>query len=416
MAFSSIVLIRKTINTVRQQPKNIVKPIKIFSKTTLLSMDNKENPVAEPTDRSALRRIATFSDKMEDASPYQRIVVTPFEKNKILTMYPVAKKILEGEMVYPLMAVVYPSYVCNHNCQGCSYRELNRKENVFLDPKNFVKLLRSLRSLEVKSIELSGGGEPTSHPQFCELAEGAVKEGFDLALLTNGFLLSGRIADVVVDNFTYVRVSVDANDGGVYNQIHRPPEIYGFQTILNNLEEVISKRNQRNSKLTVGAKVLVCQTNMNFIESVTSLAKDIGCDYVQFEPMRNTEDSLFPEQIARVDDLIKTLQERYYPFSVCGGAKGSKTNMKCWLSPIHILVDPLGDVYPCSHYQYRRGSTRMGNLFRQPLEKIWFGSKHKEVIRDLKVEECNLYDCRWHYYNEIMWQVIMENKMHLNFL
>jgi radical SAM protein with 4Fe4S-binding SPASM domain len=379
-------------------------------------MNNKENLMAEPINRSALRKIATFSDKMEITSPYQRTVVTPFEKNKILTMYPVAKKILEGEMVHPLMAIVYPSYVCNHNCQGCSYRELNRKENAFLDPKNFVKLLKSLHSLEVKSIELSGGGEPTLHPQFCELVKCAVNEGFDLALLTNGSLLSGRIADVVVDNFTYIRVSVDASDVVAYNQIHRPPEIYGFQTILNNLEEVISKRNQRNSKLTVGAKVLVCQTNMNFIESVTSLAKDIGCDYVQFKPMRNAEDALFPEQIAMVDDFIKTLQKKYYPFSVCGGAKGSKTNMKCWLSPIHILVDPLGDVYPCSHYQYRRESTRIGNLFRQPLEKIWLGSRHKEVIRDLKVEECNLYDCRWHYYNEIMWQVIMENKMHLNFI
>jgi radical SAM protein with 4Fe4S-binding SPASM domain len=353
---------------------------------------------------------------MEITSQTERIVVTPFEKNKILRMYPVAKRILEGEMVHPLMAIVYPSYVCNHNCQGCSYEELNRKENVFLDPKNFVKLLRSLRSLEVKSIELSGGGEPTLHPQFCELVRRAANERIELGLLTNGSLLSGRIADVVVDHFTYLRVSVDAGDIRVYNQIHRPPETYGFETVLNNLEEVISKKIKKNSKLTVGAKVLVCQTNMNFIEDIVNLTKDIGCDYVQFKPMRNAEDSLFPEQVAGVDDLIKTLQEKYYPFSVCGGAKGSKTSLKCWLSPIHILVDPLGDVYPCSHYQYRRESTRVGNLFEQSLEKIWFASRHQEVIRNLKVEECNLYDCRWHYYNEIMWQVIKENKMHLDFI
>jgi radical SAM protein with 4Fe4S-binding SPASM domain len=379
-------------------------------------MDNKESLITESNNRLALRKMTTFSDKMEITSESERIVVTPFEKNKILAMYPLAKRILEGKMVYPLMAVVYPSYVCNHNCQGCSYEELNRKENVFLDPKNFVKLLKSLHSLEVKSIEFSGGGEPTLHPQFCELVNWALKEGFELGLLTNGSLLSGRIADLVVDHFTYIRVSIDASDMRVYNRIHRPLEIHGFETILNNLEEVLSKKIKKNSKLTVGAKVLVCQTNMNFIEDIVNLTKDIGCDYVQFKPMRNAKDALLPEQVALVDDLIKALQVKYYPFLIYGGVKDSKSTRKCWLSPIHILVDPLGDVYPCTHYQYRMESIRIGNLFEQSLKKTWFSSRHKEVIRNLKIEECNLVDCRWHYYNEIMWQVIKENKMHLNFI
>ncbi len=357
-------------------------------------MDNKKNLIEDPTDKMALRKTATFSDKTEVCGQSERIVVNLFENNRILRMYHLAKEILEGKTPYPIMAVVYPSYVCNHNCQGCSYRALNRKENTFLDAKNFEKLLKSLHCLKVKSIEFSGGGEPTLHPKFDEMIELAAGEEFELGLLTNGSLLSGRIVDLVVDHFIYVRVNLDASDVRVYSQIHRPPEMYGFQEVLRNLEEVISKRNQKNSKLTVGAEVLVCQTNMNFIEGALNLAKDVGCDCIRFKPMRNAEDSLLPEQVNQVDDLIKTLQEKYHPFSVCGGAKGSKSNRSCWLSPIHLVVDPLGDVYPCCHYQYRRESTHMGNLFKQPLEEIWFGKRHKEVIRNLKVEECNLHDCR----------------------
>jgi radical SAM protein with 4Fe4S-binding SPASM domain len=360
--------------------------------------------------------MATFSVEMKITHPTQRVVVTPFEKNKILAMYPLAKKLLKGEMVRPLMAVVYPSYVCNHNCQGCSYEELNRKENVFLDAKNFAELLKGLHSLQVKSIEFSGGGEPTLHPEFCDLIKQAVNEGFELGLLTNGSLLSGEIADLVVDHFTYVLVNIDASDDRIYNRIHRPSEIFGFQTVLNNLEEMICKRNEKNSKLTIGAKALLCQANMNFIEEMINLAKDIGCDYIQFKPRRNAEECLFPEQTDRANDLIKTLQKRYFPFLICGEASSSRINMKCWLSPLHILVDPGGDIFPCAHYQYRRESTRIGNLFQQPLEKIWFGLRHQEVVRNIKVEECNLYNCRWHYYNQIMWQVIKENKMHLNFI
>jgi radical SAM protein with 4Fe4S-binding SPASM domain len=379
-------------------------------------MVSKEKLTEEPTDRVALRRMTTFSRMMEATRFTERILVNPFEENKILRMHPHAKSILEGKMPHPLMAVVYPSYVCNHNCQGCSYQKLNRKEKVFLDPQNFVKLLKSLSQLKVKSIEFSGGGEPTLHPKFGELVKRAAKERFELGLVTNGSLLSGRIADLVVEYFTYIRVNIDASDVQVYNKIHRPLEIHEFRTVLGNFEEVISKRNQRNSKLMVGTKVLICQSNMNYMENVINLSKDVGSDYIQFKPMRNAKDALLPEQVGVVDDLIKTLQEKYYPFPVYGGAKSSKTNRKCWLSPIHMVVDPLGDVYPCCHYQFRRESTRMGNLFERPLEKIWFGERHKEVIKNLRVEECNLYDCRWHYYNEIMWQVVKENRMHLNFI
>jgi radical SAM protein with 4Fe4S-binding SPASM domain len=379
-------------------------------------MNNKKNFTTELKDRSALRNKATFADEMKVTHPTEEVVVTPFEKNKILAMYDTAKRILEGEMVRPLLAIVYPSYVCNHSCQGCSYEELNRKGNVFLDTENFAELLKSLHSLGVKSIELSGGGEPTLHPEFCELVKRAANSGFELGLLTNGSLLSGEMANLVVDHFTYVQVNVDASDARVYNQIHRPSEAFGFQTVLNNLEGMLGKRNQKNSKLTVGAKALLCQANMNFMEEMVNLTKDIGCDYIRFKPRRNAEECLSPEQADRADDLIETLQKKYSPFLICGEVLSSRINMKCWLSPLHILVDPLGDVFPCAYYQYRRESTRIGNLFCQPLEEIWFSLRHKEVIRDLKVEECNLYNCRWHYYNQIMWQVIKENKMHLNFI
>ncbi len=379
-------------------------------------MEGKKNLVTQPPSRSALRRRTTFCEKRQTSDQITRILVSPLEKNKILRLHDLAKEILDGKMPHPLMAVVFPSYVCNHRCQGCSYAEVNRSENVFSDPRNFSELLGSLRGLGVKSVEFSGGGEPTLHPEFGELIERAADQGFKLGLLTNASLLSGRTADLVVEHFTYVRVNLDASDAKVYDQIHDPPERYGFQTVLENLEEIIAKRNRRDSKLTVGAKVLICQTNMNFVEDVINLSKDVGCDYLQFKPMRNAKDSLLPEQAGMVNDLISSLRERYHPFSICGGAKGSRTDRKCWLSPIHLVVDPLGDVYPCCHYQYRRESTWIGNLFKEPLEKIWFGQRHKEVIRALKVEECNLYDCRWHHYNEIMRQVMQEDKMHLDFI
>lgn len=349
-----------------------------------------------------LKGIATFSPERNFCKPSQKQIFAPFEKAKIERILPGAKTIWKGDIPYPVTARVCLSYTCNHNCSGCLYGGDRKGKNVFMDSNSFSKLLHSLHSLEVRFIDLSGGGESTLHPEFDKFAEMCIKEKFKLSLLSNAASLSPKIVDLVVEGFSFLRVDLDASNDEVYNRIHHPPTPREFQKVLGNLERIVSEREGKKSDLVVGAKVWLCQTNMNFMEEMTRLAKDMGMDYIQFRINHKASDSLLSEQMRGVNKLIKELKDRYHPFEVYGEVETGKFRGGCWLSPVHLIINPWGDVYPCPHYPHHHEATCFGNIFTQSAEELWFGPEHKRTVEHLRQNNCQIKDCRWRIYNEFV--------------
>ena len=80
---------------------------------------------------------------------------------RILTLYDRARGIKNGAIPSPRMAIIYPNYVCNYDCAGCEYAEINRRENNQMELSLLVRLMDELKEMEVDSLEFCGGGEPT---------------------------------------------------------------------------------------------------------------------------------------------------------------------------------------------------------------------------------------------------------------
>lgn len=349
-----------------------------------------------------LKGIATFSPEKNVCKPSQNEMFSPFEKAVIERISLRAKTISKGDVPYPAFARICLSHICNHNCSGCLYGGDRKRENVFMDSNSFSKLLHSLHSLEVKFIDLSGGGESTLHPEFDKFAEMCIKEKFKLSLLTNAASLSPKIVDLVVEGFSFLRVNLDASNDEVYNRIHHPLTPREFQKVLGNLEKIVSEREGKKSDLMVGAKVWLCQTNMNFMEEMTRLAKDMGLDYIQFRVNQNAFDPLLLEQKREVNILINELKDRCHPFEIYGEVESRKFGGGCWLSPVHLIINPWGDVYPCPHFAHRSDVTSFGNIFTQPADRLWFGVEHRRTVEHLRQNNCQIKDCRWRIYNEFV--------------
>src|SRR3989338_6445383 len=141
-----------------------------------------------------------------------------------------------GAEEFPLQIIIATIYPCNLGCPLCPYTDGNSEIRKFyhehnadlFPPELFKRIAREAAPYEA-FLRLTGGGEPTLHPQMFELIEFAKGIGSRIWLNTNGTLLGPhnpktkknleRLLDCGVD---LIEFSVDAGDAESYN-IVRPP-------------------------------------------------------------------------------------------------------------------------------------------------------------------------------------------------
>ncbi|MEZ4667558.1 MAG: radical SAM protein [Anaerolineae bacterium] len=118
----------------------------------------------------------------------------------------------------PITFEVWPSLTCNARCPLCTYAlnnarlEADRSENLFVaDVSTYKRIFESFRQAGVHSLIITGGGEPTLHPQVADLLSHAYRLGFAWGMFTHGLNLTEKlIHDFLACEPRFIRVSVNA--------------------------------------------------------------------------------------------------------------------------------------------------------------------------------------------------------------
>jgi len=336
---------------------------------------------------------------------------------RILTHYPAARTILDGEMPPPRTAIVYPTYVCNQNCMWCEYAEDNQDLHCMMSDDQLRGLIEDLRDLGVRRVEFCGGGEPTLHPLLPGLIRDMKAAGMSTGLLTNGTRLRGELAEAVVDCASYVRVGFDAANAATFDRVKRPKTAAaGFDGVCENVAGLLALRAARGGNVLISMKVILSADNCTEVEACVQLARRLGVDSVQFKAARLCDTELSGEQAAAVTAELDRLRGESADLSIVGGVEKVNMTRPCWLTPLQIMVDTLGDVFLCCYYRHRKASHRFGNAFEESLRDIWHSQRHWDAIRGIKPPECNLLDCRFVRYNDIMTTLLIENDAQFEFI
>ncbi|MFH1336073.1 MAG: radical SAM protein [Candidatus Zixiibacteriota bacterium] len=352
--------------------------------------------------KERLRRIATFPASKSLSESNRKNLLSPFEEEKISLILAEVSKAREIYAIPPTIARIYLSSACYHNCSGCSFAHSQIGDKVFLSSDHFRKLIDDLPSMNIKLIDLTGGGEPTLHPQFIDFVKMCMKQKFQLALLSNGTWNDPRLIDILADGFSFIRVNLDASSGEVYDQIHRPPFRGEFQRMMNNLEKTISEREKRKSGLIIGAKVRLNQVNMNYVEGMITLAKDLGLDYIQFQINQNDLEALLPEQRKNVNEILNELKYPHHSQSIYGEFEEKETGDRCWASNLQLTIDSSGDVYSCPHFLDQTDASHLGNFLNQTMHDLWLGYDHKRRLKPTSMKACPVENCRWRFYDDVI--------------
>ena len=118
------------------------------------------------------------------------------------------KTLLEGNIPKPITVEISPTSYCNHACTYCAFD--SARNTAQLEPAVFKKLIRQLSKMGVKSINISGTGEPLIYPNLIQFIKYAkIEERISVGLITNGSLLH-KADDELAELCSYIRISLDA--------------------------------------------------------------------------------------------------------------------------------------------------------------------------------------------------------------
>ncbi len=344
--------------------------------------------------------------------------VFDFLQNRILTHYPQARDILDRKMPAPRTAIVYPTYVCNQDCTWCEYAAENTEHHAVMKNDELRKLMDDLDKLGVKAVEFCGGGEPTLHPILPEIVEDLARRNMSIGTLTNGTKMYGKLAEVFVEHGSYVRIGFDGATEETVHRVKRPksPEAR-YDAVCRNFRNLVDLRNARGTKLKVSMKVVLDNENFHETEDCVRLAIDLGADSVQFKAARLCPTELNDEQGAWVNQTIDECKTKYAgKIAVIGGTHKINTTMKCWLTPLQLTIDTLGEVFLCCYYRHRKDDHSIGNCFTDDLSELWYAEKHWEKIDGIEPHACNNLDCRFVKYNEIMAKLMVDDDAQFEFI
>lgn len=345
----------------------------------------------------------------------------PIGAMKILSCYREIQQILAGKMPVPRTMEFFLSNTCNHACAGCHSRYMHKARNRFLDFDVMKEVVTDFAELGVEGVEVSGGGEPLMYPQIIPALAFMRSKGLKVGMFSNGTLITGELSEFLVQNLLFLRIAFDAATPETYKKIHGRDD---FDRLIGNLKRVIDCRSKgggskkpRIGQATVGAKYLVSTRNWQELTRAAALAREIGLDYLQFKALRASRFTLKGDTLEKAREEAEKAKELSGDnFQVFGSLHKTRPIGRCFLNPIHPVIDANGDMYLCAFFHHRQDEHKIGNVYEKSFPEIWYSERHFQAFRSTKLKECAVFDCPFHEAAVLARDWIVDNRKHLEFI
>lgn len=341
--------------------------------------------------------------------------LSPFVPFKILSCYDKIIQILQGKMPIPQTLELFISDRCNHSCIGCHSKILHNSNKNFLDFKIIKRLLKEISELGVRGLEISGGGEPLLHPNILQIVKSAKQNKMKVGIFTNGVLLNDKLINEFLNDLLFVRVAFNATDRDLYKKIHGKDDL---DRVIKNIKLLVAQRKINKFPITIGLKMLISKFNYSEVVSVAKMAKLLEVDYIQFKPLRKCHYAI-PNTMAvfikeSIDEARKLFSEQ--SFKVLGSVEKTEIKERCFLNPLHPVVDTTGDVYLCAFFQHRMDTHRIGNLNKMSFKEIWYSKRHLKAFRENDYRKCRHFDCPLQMPLDFIKEAIISDRIHVEFV
>jgi wyosine [tRNA(Phe)-imidazoG37] synthetase (radical SAM superfamily) len=369
--------------------------------------------------------------------------MTVYRADKIVLHPDRIRQFCCGMQPIPLQVQLIISDLCSQDCRFCAYRMEGYSSNELFpvrdgsgatidkNPKRWIPLekvdeiLNDCRSLGVRAIQITGGGEPTVHPEHAQIFTRVRQIGLDLGVVTNGVRLEDSEAIealVATGAETWLRISMDAGNSETYRSIRRCPPSH-WTRVWSNIEKIVTARAQTmRSPLTIGIGFVVNADNYKEVVDATRRARESGVDNIRisgmfqphgiayFSPFLEEARSLChearqlaTEQFAVIDlfsDRIEDLQQGRPDYAFCG------------YQHLCAYIGADLNVYRCCVFSYNQRGL-LGSIRNQSFATLWTGEAKRADFDRFDARECT--HCQHNSKNRAILAAILAHR-HGNFI
>jgi len=368
--------------------------------------------------------------------------MNPYSTNKALYYVDRLADLKCGHAIAPVHLQLILSDLCNHNCSFCAYRmdgsysdmfavkdengALVKNPNRMLSTEDAVMILKDAAKMGVKAVQITGGGEPTVHPECAAIIEAAHTFGLQTALVTNGSKLNERMREALLKSTlsSWVRVSLDAAISETYKTIRGLNSNTAFEKVCMNIKELTSERNKIAPWVYVGISFVVTKENWEEIPAATELAKRLGADSIRFASNFTPENDNYYsdfgdeaealcEEAKKQDDFsfkaINSLSERRGDLRL-----GPPDYDFCAYQYLTAYIGADMNSYTCCCNAYNKRGL-IGSVKEQGFLGLWESQEKKEFMASFNARDCERcqFNSRNHEINALIEVIPLE---HVNFI
>ncbi len=339
---------------------------------------------------------------------------------------------IETGYTAPVLVEVDPSNACNHACSFClssyihfsKYKGTEAFSRALMPRDMLMNMCKDFVKMGVRAVNWTGGGEPTLNKHLKEAIEYCGQNGIKMGMFTNGTLFDKwDMFDTLVDNMTWVRISVDAGTKKTYNGVRVAKGNQDWDKMVSNLTKLIEVNKSKGNKIDIGVGYVISPDTYEEIVEFAKFFKDFDLMYCQYKPeIIIREDGGVQRDIEFWTDKVQPLLDEAKDilgdkFQVNGykledlatdREKFGRNYKKCLGSQIQPCVGADGHVYVCTNHrgwkQYSYGS-----LHQNTFEEIWKNlNERKKVMHTIENVECfkNCTKlCKPHESNKMVWEI-----------
>lgn len=251
----------------------------------------------------------------------------------------------ERRIYRPISLQVAPTDKCNLKCSFCSVKNRAGDE---LDYDVLITTIGKLIEYGIKTIEFTGGGDPTLYPYINEVVEYCYKKKLGIGLITNGVALVGKIPQRTLDMFDWVRISLNSLD------------------YVNDIEIPVFRKIDKNT--TLGFSYVINENSVDMVfDKIKGKLDKYGAEYLRVVPNCLSIDTMESSKKILENSTLLNHPKVFWQ------EKDYEVSCECYVGYIKPFLNSDGYFYQCSanplidrkfHSKFRMGS--IGEI-----DKIW---------------------------------------------